>query len=921
MAPEGYQPKHAISLIFLAMEEGLLDPYQAMFSCLAIGKSIGEQESFNVKNYWLEQQWLSPEKISRIEQLLLDSPDRTADYPDPEQQTTWLSTIQSALIAQRTQQPLPTPTLDASPQTLGRTQDVITTPYSKRPQERTFTWQPAKETTERYDVVGTLGRGGLGIVDKIFDRNLGREVARKTMIKGSNALPQEQAWFVEEACLTGQLEHPNIIPIYELGQWDEQPFYTMRLITSDTLAQAMSENKLTLIQQVRIIQQVCMGLEYAHSRGVVHRDIKPDNILLGEFGEVLIFDWGVAKNINKPNTHLEHQPPSFETPDQLLKGTPPYMPMELIQQGVVSPALDQYAVGVMLYQILTGKLPYFDTNLFRLLYKICSETPELPSECCPDRSIPEELEQICMKMLSHNPEHRFASCRDVHDQLESFLEGTKERERRALNASTRINEAKQLTSEYQDTIQKASQLRLEWENARKEVESWDPMEKKEALWNKEDAYKKAEQQEVKLFAAVVQKYQQALDHEPGNPVARKGLADVYWERFRQSEQAHNTREEILYKDLMLFYDDGSYEDLLHSRLAFELESEPTQASIQAFRYEETMRRLEPVPNGGEEASPRQEHLDSGSYLFRLSSPGYQTVSYPVHLQRGQSFSGKVKLYTPTEVGEGYIHIPAGEFWFGGDPEAEMSLPLQQVHLDDFFISEHPVTFREYLAFVNDVHRQNPQRAQQLLPHSTQEPYAVLENNRYIPDRSNLFHGTIAERYPAESQGEWEVPVFGVSWYDAVCYCRWLSEQKGRLVTLPSEYQWEKAASGADRRVYPWGNSFDANFCKMGRSRPPKELQPEPIGVFPFDQSPYGMKDVVGTICEWTLSQAQEDVDAMDKDPKLTQIQRGGGWVATNLKALRVRSRVPRPEGLRSYNCGIRTVQYPLQSTRHSSEAS
>jgi serine/threonine-protein kinase len=280
------------------------------------------------------------------------------------------------------------------------------------------------------------------------------------------------------------------------------------------------------------------------------------------------------------------------------------------------------------------------------------------------------------------------------------------------------------------------------------------------------------------------------------------------------------------------------------------------------------------------------------------------------MQRNAQQNLSIQLYTEKEIGCDYIYIPQGSFPFGGDPEAPMSLPLTTPHLDDFFISKHPITFGEYLAYLDDLHQRDPALAASLVPRYGQETYAILQDGRYIPHRKILLEGAITARYPEGQGHEYKLPVLGLSWYEAILYCRWRSQREGRLVTLPTEEQWEKAASGVDRRIFPWGDHFDATFCKMGRSRPSDELQPEPIGIFEADRSPYGVCDIVGTISEWTLPIPQKEVDSLLADPKLTPIQRGGGWIASNEQSLRLRMRLPRPEGTSTYNCGFRVVAYP-----------
>lgn len=770
------------------------------------------------------------------------------------------------------------------------------------------TWEEslkrAEGHQERYVLGKELGRGGLGVVVEAQDKRLGRKVARKSLHEGKAATPQMLESFIHEACVTGQLEHPNIIPVYDIER-DQggEVFYTMRLMPSDNLEQTIAKQELGLIQYVKLLQQVCMGLEYAHSRGVVHRDIKPANILLGEFGEVLILDWGVAKVLQHDKLH--NQSSSQNT--QKLRGTPAYMAPELIKQGLVSPAIDQYALGVILYEMLTGSLPFAAENLYTLLFQITSEAIIPPSQRKKGLSIPEEIEQICLKMLAKEPSERFQSCREVHDHLEDFLEGSRERERRKEAAAARVQEASHLSSAYHRCRADERNLHREWEEAKKQVQSWESIEKKRHIWERERLFRDTQERAVSLFGEAIRKYTQALEHEPGNTGARRGLADLYWSQFEEAEARHDDLAKLQFQDLVRYYDDGTYARLLEGTGSVTISSSPSEAAVSIARLVEEDRRLVPSTFEPIGVTPLQYELGMGSYLLKLEKEGRADTLFPVSLQRCQEKSHKVVLLPHDTIPEGFIHIPAGSFTFGGDELAMMGVPARSVFVDDFLIAQYPITFAEYLTFLNDIAKDNPDAAAEMVPRNLHEEIFVKkdEAGNYAPDRSTLFHGEIAKRYPAGD--EWHLPVIGVSWLDAVRYCRWRSEKEGRTVTLPTEEQWEKAAKGADNRPFPWGHHFEANFCKMARSRVPDELQPEPVGVFSADCSPYGMCDVVGTVCEWMLTFPQETVNEMTSAPDEPIFVRGAGWIASNIDSLRIGTRISRAGGAPSYNYGFRIV--------------
>lgn len=898
--------------LHVAMKKGFLSPQQANRCILACGQADAERRPFVMPEFLLQQGWLSQEQLHFLTHLVEEESQLQLD--DSSVFHDVLQTMEQPVHSHSSGQ-----TSDLHGIALGDTLGSANVPVVSKdtPPPRfdsvslsTRVWQ-ALSQEERYRVGRTLGQGGLGIVVEAEDRNLGRKVAKKSLLHGKDASPSMLSNFLIEARVTGLLEHPNIIPIYDLGEnADHTPFYTMRLLPSRNLLDVMQEGETSLTQLLRILQQVCMGLEYAHSQAVVHRDIKPANILLGQFGEVVIADWGIAKvldhkTLSNTDSSLE------ETSTHRLKGTPVYMAPEQIEQALVTPALDQYALGIILYQVLTGEPPFLSDNLFTLLYQICSQSPIPPSSRTPSRQIPIDVEQICMRMLSKDPKQRFSSCREVYERLEEFLEGTKDRERRHIAAMTRVEAATKLSEQYRTLYRQSIELHQAWETASRQIDSWVDIEEKRTVWNQEEAYQHAQRESERIFGSAIQTYSQALEHEPGNALARAGLADLYWERFVEAEKSQDELSQIYYHELIRLYDDGRYSSLLEGTGQLTLETQPCSSVVDIYRYVERDRRLLPELLQQGLHTPFSVALAMGSYMLHIQAEGYRSVHLPLFIERCGQVSPCVCLYTEQDIGNEFVYIPGGGFSYG-DPHASMGLPAQWVELDDFFMGRHPVTMGEYLTFLNELHSTNPALATKMLPRSGQEVYAHWDNRfgQYIPTRETLFHGKIAEMYPAEHRYEWELPVFGVSWFDAIQYCRWRSHKENRFITLPTEEQWEKAGRGVDRRIFPWGNKFEATYCKMGRSRPPEYLQPEPIGIFAEDQSPYGMMDVVGTVAEWTLSLPLQTVLSLQEEPQDTVFFRGGGWIASQEVNLRLGTRVPKPANTASYNCGFRLVAYP-----------
>ena len=929
-----HSAEDAKKLIFLAREKGLLSTPQTIQITLQLEEYTGDMVE-RVREHMLTAGWITEDVFNELcgaleqgGEQLLDAAEASLDMFQTLRETVSLgshheeepfslrSPVHLTLSFQDEEKPpavekeFDPPAFEETLQLDSVRTDEITETVQIS-QAEAAEWSPAVIPEKRYQIGKELGRGGLGVVAEAFDHNLGRKVARKTLLTNKEASKQELRMFIEEARLTGQLEHPNIMPVYEIGMLeDEQLYYTMRLLPPNNLEQAINEGKLSVLQFVRLLQQVCMGLEYAHSRGVVHRDIKPANIILGQFGEVLILDWGTAK-ILEPQADLGNAPTHPGHATQTIKGTPAYMAPELIKLGLVTPYIDQYALGVILYKILTGEMPVYSENIYTLMFQICSQEPIPPRERAPERHIPEELEAICLKMLEKDPDERFASCREVHDRLEDFLEGTKEKERRRQAALDRMTEATEIAGRYHENRAMALWLKEDWEKAQKEVKPWEALDKKRKVWDKERAYHSCMQETISLFGEAIQKYDQALDHDPSNKEARRGLADLHWSRFLEAEQQHDELAQIYHRDLVKFYDDGHYERLLEGKGSLTIDTNPSGANVKIYRYEEQDCQLVPVLIDEPGCTPLRVDMSMGSHLIILEKEGFRDVRYPLYLNRCEQADVKVNLYTDEQIGEDFVYIPAGSFPYGGDKEAPMSEGLRYVELDDFFISKYPITFAQYADYLNEKGIKNPDLVKDYIPRSIEEEFMVVsEEGNYIPLYGSLFSGKIKERYPEGSKFEFQLPVFGVTWFEVFEYCEWRSQREGKTYRLPTEEEWEKASSGCDNRLYPWGNSFEATFAKTGLARSPDELQPEPVGCFVQDTSPYGVRDMVGTVAEWTQDSDVEKVKGANSRREYTSVQRGAGWVASNVLSYRIGSRVPKNGEMRSYNCGFRVVTIP-----------
>ena len=265
------------------------------------------------------------------------------------------------------------------------------------------------ETVGRYEIIGELGRGAMGVVYKAKDPTIGRTVALKTMrldVHGLDAAEMVRR-FQNEARAAGVLSHSNIVTIYDAGQHDGIFYIAMEFIQGTTLHELIAEKHiLTTEEVIQYSRQICRGLDYAHSHGIVHRDVKPANIMITGNGTVKIMDFGIAKAGG-----------SMTSTGQVL-GTPNYMAPEQVKGRPLDGRSDLFSFGVILYEMLTGEKPFVGQNVTTIIYKIVNENPIAPRDL--DVTVHPGLSAIVVKALAKLPEDRYQSGAELVRDLENY---------------------------------------------------------------------------------------------------------------------------------------------------------------------------------------------------------------------------------------------------------------------------------------------------------------------------------------------------------------------------------------------------------------------------------------------------------------------------------------------------------------------
>ncbi len=880
---------------------------------------------------------------------------------------------------------------------------------------------------ERYEITGELGRGGMGAVYLARDRRLDREVALKVLFLHKGMDADEVRRFHQEARAAAALRHPAIVHVHDVGEIDGKPYYTMERVEGHDLAEEIARAALSPRESAEIAFQVAEALDHAHARGVLHRDVKPRNVLIERAPGGLrarLADFGLAKlvehEVSMPAAQARGSSLRTLTRTGELVGTPAYMSPEQVRGEAVDARSDVYSLGATLYEMLTGVDPFHNApTLSDLLARIRDQDPTPPRQRVPD--LDPDLETICLTCLQKDPRLRYASAPALGEDLRRYLAGEPIAARptgsldrlwrkarrnpaaalslaalvlvvagvtgvfaigrwrvraeiaearanarsalergevdRALHhaqraaalaptdpavldlvararAEAQVRRGEEAFTRYRDARERAARARAEHQAADRALDSSNDRELRERTWSLAAASRDESQRVEEGFAAAVAAFTEALAHWSDHPTARRRLADLYLDRLREAEERRDRAAESAYRGFVLAFGGGAHAALLQGTrdvsIRFLLPAGYERAlEVRVYRYEpldvppvlapspcdpRTGERLAspvagdcaplplaqrgaaeiaqtrstpalPLPTDercrvildvgpdretGRPAAVFRATLPRGSYLLDIPAGQKLTPArYPFVVSVESGWEDECALPADEDVppacgdaGPGsWAFLPAGPFAASTEGELRLNVPrpahgrvrVPESGVDGVFVAREPVTLGMYLEYLNDRDWHPLGTAYIRAPRPS--PQVVLGGNTYVRIVRN---GLL--QYNVDNFRE-DFPVFLVSWNDATDYAKWLTwrygDETGWAFFLPTEDEWEKAARGADGRLYPWGDSFDASFCRMVDSRREEqtELQPEPWGLFPVDESPYGVRDLAGGAREWTATPA------------------------------------------------------------------
>ncbi len=798
-----------------------------------------------------------------------------------------------------------------------RQRSVMTWPLSDHAETVTV-WRPAAEpgqpteahrlVGDRYVDLGLLGEGGMGEVRRVRDRRLGRTLAMKVASAELLARPEMLARFIAEAQATAQLQHPGIVPVHEPG-WlpDGRPYFTMQEVRGRTLAAVIAQvhagaeahsggGDWTFRRLVDAFLRVCEAVSYAHERGVVHRDLKPDNVMVGEHGQVLVLDWGIAKiraDAGEPDTAVitdRSLDAAQVTMMGAVAGTPAYMSPEQARGEIdrIDHRSDIYSLGAILFELLDGRPPYDGEDAWAVLEQVREGAPR---DLEPDAGQrPVELITACMHAMARDPGDRFETTGALARAVRDWLDGARRRER-ALGV---VRSVQSLTPKAIGLRAEAAALRDDAAVLLASVKPWEPEARKLPAWEKLDGAVERERRAAILEQDVERGIYAALRVDPALPEAHVALANRLRDDHRAAEASRDAealiraesglREHVaaLPESNEVRRDCAAY---LRGDGALTLVTDPPGAEVTLHRFEVQSRRMEARFQADLGRTPLERvTLPMGSYLCELRREGYALTRYPISIGRQEHWDGvppgatlpqAVRLLRLDALDRDDCHVPAGWFWSGGDPKAPSGLPRRRRWVGGRVMRRFPVTNREFVGFLDDL--VSTGREDEAMRCAPRERGSDRSSGAMIYARDA--DGRFVLRPDAEGDPwEQEAPVLLVDWWSAAAYARWAADQDGRAWRLPTEHEWEKAARGVDGRFFPWGDHLDPSWCCMRDSHAGR-LRPVSVDSFPADVSVYGVRGLGGNSRDWC-----SDVMQIRPGSPERRVNRGGSWSSTGISA-------------------------------------
>ncbi len=696
------------------------------------------------------------------------------------------------------------------------------------------------DVTARFEVQGEIAQGAMGRILAAWDLHLGRPVAIK-VLKRSTLRDLDRVRFLEEAQVTGQLQHPNIVPVYELGRLHDQVAFVMRRVEGRSLKQVIgllrrgrpeAVRQFGRVRLLSVFHQVCLAVAFSHTRGVVHRDLKPSNVMIGDFGEVLLLDWGLCKIVGDGTRSTRSTSDRWRTVHGQIIGTPAYMAPEqamgLIDQ--VDARTDVYGLGAILYHLVTLRPPFIGRTNREIVQRVLRDEVVPLRTRAPDQDVPARLEAICMRCLARRPEDRYPDARALADAIAEYLEAPGAD--RGGEVRRFVQQGVAAIARQQSLLEDAAVVRDTIQTATLQPAT-DPEAVRRAVWEAESRLRAVEIETADAYGRAVSALSRAIALAPEEVEARRLLGELYAARHERAQARGDEPSAAYYRRLIAEIDDGTFARLVAGNGSLHVDVHPRGATIWLSRLVERQRRLVEAPPHELGPAPLQlDQLAAGVYRLEAQSRDHELLSVTFLVPPGGSVRLRMRMAGAGSVPDGFVYVPGGPFRYGVARGA-FAVPSEQA-LPDFLIARTPVTAGEYLRFLRALSRRDPGEALRRTPRAADGVTPAWPHEPGV---------RLPEGWPDD------LPVIGVTAGDATAYCQWFGRESGVPARLPTEEEWEKAARGTEGRTFPWGHRWESRYAACAESWP--STRPPPIGHVPEDVSPFGVRDLAGGVREWT----------------------------------------------------------------------
>lgn len=731
-----------------------------------------------------------------------------------------------------------------------------------------------RDLTNRYKLVEEIGRGSIGIVYRAIDRVLERPVAVKVLRPELHQHRRHRPRFLREGVIGGRLGHPNIVPVFEVGcmevgQYKAAPCLVMALLAGRSLRTIIRSGRMSTARMLGWFTQVCNGVAFAHEEGVIHRDIKPAHIFVGDFGQVVLTDWGLAKS--RRNTE---DVPAAEAREVTrvgdIVGTPAYMSPEQAEGRVaqLDHRADIYALGAILYEILTGTRPYEASRSVDVLRALRRGPPEAPRERAPHRNIPPALEAVCLQAMARAANERFETALDLAANIEAHFEAGKRSvdlrppepapvddqptaEQAAPEDAAALAEGRAEAAAFRRHIQAAQRMRTESARRESALPQSAPRTEREAAWRLgRQARDRAEQAAWHLAQAA---HKLLLAARAGDEEARRDLARLHHDAWRSAELSHEVVAAAYHRAQAELHDDGELAPELAGRASLSVHTGRAQVAVDLYAVDDrgavwtsgARLRIGQTPLTG-------RTVRAARMTVRLTGEDGFNTRIPLRLAPGESRVLEIEVPSSRHIPPGFVFVPGGRFVFGADDHAPGVAPVEHLDVSSFCIARQPVTWDEYFEFLEDRLAVGGD-AHSHFPRMKDGPLVEVRDHRVV--------------WRASVNAPAGAPIRWVSHHDAQAYGDWLGRRLGMPLRLPTEQEWTYAAGAADGRAFPWGSGFVPGLADTRRRG---VRGPAPVNTFADDESPFGMRSVAGGVREWTATLA---------DVPGRFLLRGGSWRA------------------------------------------